>query len=41
VKKSVLTLCMVVVAVYAQAQWKPAGDHLKTSWADQLRPANV
>jgi beta-galactosidase/beta-glucuronidase len=40
-KKSVLTVCIAVLAVYAQAQWKPAGDKLKTSWAEQVNPANV
>ncbi|MDR1455466.1 MAG: beta-galactosidase [Tannerella sp.] len=40
-KKSVLTVCIVVLAVHAQAQWKPVGDKLKTSWAEQVSPENV
>ncbi|MDR2042092.1 MAG: beta-galactosidase [Tannerella sp.] len=40
-KKNILTVSIIVLATSAQAQWKPAGDSLKTSWAEQVNPANV
>ncbi|MDR1746970.1 MAG: beta-galactosidase [Tannerella sp.] len=41
-KKSFLLICsMFVVATGIQAQWKPAGDKLKTEWAEKIDPANV
>ena len=33
--------CALLVAAGVQAQWKPAGDKLKTKWAEQVNPAAV
>jgi len=30
-----------VICICTQAQWKPAGDKMKTSWAEMVDPANV
>ena len=40
-KKSLLTVIMAfaIVAVSAQ-EWKPVGDNIRTSWAEQLDPSN-
>ena len=35
---SVLTACL---ALNTSAQWKPAGDKIKTDWATQIDPGNV
>jgi beta-galactosidase/beta-glucuronidase len=35
----VVLLFMIPISGYAQ--WKPAGDKIKTKWADQVDPANV
>ena len=40
-KKAVLVCCAVALTVCAQAQWKPAGDKIKTKWAEQINPQNV
>jgi beta-galactosidase/beta-glucuronidase len=32
---------MLAFAVCVQAQWKPAGDKLKTAWAEKIDPAKV
>ncbi|RHJ95347.1 glycoside hydrolase family 2 protein [Parabacteroides bouchesdurhonensis] len=40
-RKNVLIGCALVLAVCAQAQWKPAGDKIKTQWAEQVNPKNV
>ncbi len=40
-KKIILSMCAVVLTLSVQAQWKPAGDKIKTPWADQIDPANV
>jgi beta-galactosidase/beta-glucuronidase len=34
-------MCIAVVTISAQAQWKPAGDKLKTKWAEQVNPSSV
>jgi beta-galactosidase/beta-glucuronidase len=34
--KQLLTLVTFTVCVSASAQWKPAGDKIKTSWADNI-----
>jgi beta-galactosidase/beta-glucuronidase len=39
-KRSVL-FAVLVVATSVQAQWKPAGDKIKTPWAEQVNPSNV
>jgi len=40
-KKAVLVCCALALTVCAQAQWKPAGDKIKTKWAEQINPKNV
>jgi len=40
-KKNVLILCALAFAVGVQAQWKPAGDKIKTKWAEEINPKNV
>ena len=41
-KKSILvTVLAAALGVSAQAQWHPAGDKIKTSWAEQVNPENV
>ena len=40
-KKAVLVWCALALTVCAQAQWKPAGDKIKTKWAEQINPQNV
>ena len=40
-KKAVLVCCALALTVCAQAQWKPAGDKIKTKWAEQINPQNV
>ncbi|MBP1593093.1 MAG: beta-galactosidase [Bacteroidetes bacterium] len=39
--KQLLTLITFTVCVSASAQWKPAGDKIKTSWADKIDINNV
>ncbi|OFY11384.1 MAG: beta-galactosidase [Bacteroidetes bacterium GWE2_42_24] len=40
-KKSILNLCLLLSAITIQAQpWQPAGDKIKTSWADKVDPAS-
>ncbi|MDR2621890.1 MAG: beta-galactosidase [Dysgonamonadaceae bacterium] len=39
--KKILTIGLLVLALNASAQWKPAGDKIKTAWADQVDPQNV
>jgi beta-galactosidase/beta-glucuronidase len=40
-RKKVFISCALAVAICVQAQWKPAGEKLKTSWAEQVNPASV
>ena len=41
-KKIILTCCALALTLgMAQAQWKPAGDKIKTQWAEQVNPSNV
>lgn len=40
-KKKLLLLVLVLASVTAFAQWKPAGDKIKTKWAETLDPNNV
>ena len=40
-KKAVLVCCALALTVCAQAQWKPAGDKIKTKWVEQINPQNV
>ena len=36
----VSVLCLLFT-LNALAQWKPAGDRIKTQWAEQINPNNV
>jgi beta-galactosidase/beta-glucuronidase len=36
-----LTVLFCVLTISVQAQWSPAGDKIKTLWAEQVNPANV
>lgn len=40
-KKSLLVGSLLACALSMQAQWKPAGDKIKTPWAEQVNPAHV
>lgn len=40
-KKTLLVCCALAFTLCVQAQWKPAGDKIKTPWAEQIDPANV
>ncbi|MDR1331043.1 MAG: beta-galactosidase [Tannerella sp.] len=41
-KKHLLSISFILTfAVCVQAQWKPAGDKLKTDWAEKIKPAEV
>lgn len=40
--KKVITLCCLAFSLgCANAQWKPAGDKIKTGWSEQVTPDNV
>ncbi len=39
--KRILSLLMLVVSLNVFAQWQPAGDKIKTSWADKIDVNNV
>ncbi|MCD7971028.1 MAG: beta galactosidase jelly roll domain-containing protein [Alistipes sp.] len=40
-KKLLLTQLLLACSFVAFAQWSPAGDKIRTPWADQVDPANV
>ena len=40
-KKTFLVCCALALTLGVQAQWKPAGDKIKTKWAEQINPKNV
>ena len=40
-KRIFITTALVLCAVSAIAQWKPAGDKIKTKWAETIDPQNV
>ncbi|MDR0430991.1 MAG: beta-galactosidase [Tannerellaceae bacterium] len=40
-KKVVIVICALLMALGTQAQWKPAGDKIKTDWAGKITPDNV
>jgi beta-galactosidase/beta-glucuronidase len=40
-KKLSLTICACAFVLSAHAQWSPAGDKLKTEWAEKMDPQNV
>ena len=37
-KKLLLTLLVLATLLPANAQWKPAGDKIKTQWAEKVNP---
>lgn len=39
--KKLMTAAALLAALTAAAQWQPAGDRIKTSWGENLDPANV
>ena len=41
-KKIFVFVCMLAMFMsVANAQWKPAGERIKTQWGEQLNPQNV
>jgi len=40
-KNLLVLFCMCLVAASAYAQWAPAGDKIKTKWAEEVNPQNV
>ncbi|MDR1631997.1 MAG: beta-galactosidase [Dysgonamonadaceae bacterium] len=40
-RKNFLVIGLCVLALNASAQWKPAGDKIKTDWADKINPQSV
>ena len=40
-KKAMVALCASLITIGAFAQWKPAGDRIKTEWADKINPDKV
>ena len=40
-RKFLSALCASLLVMQAFAQWKPAGDKIKTDWADRVNPQNV
>lgn len=40
-KKPILMLLVSIIALCTQAQWKPAGDKIKTTWAEKIDVNNV
>jgi len=41
IQKSWLIACALFLMASANAQWKPAGDRMRTSWAEQINPNAV
>ncbi|MDO5571329.1 MAG: glycoside hydrolase family 2 TIM barrel-domain containing protein [Bacteroidales bacterium] len=40
-KKQLIAGCLILLSSGAFAQWKPAGDKIKTAWAEQINPKSV
>ncbi|MBQ0016870.1 MAG: beta-galactosidase, partial [Bacteroidales bacterium] len=40
-KKTITSFLLLFVAVAAMGQWAPAGDKIKTPWAEKVNPENV
>lgn len=40
-KRQILLLTLALTAITSFAQWKPAGDKIKTRWIENIDPANV
>ncbi len=41
VRRSCILLCAACMFLQGFAQWKPAGDKIRTPWAEQVNPENV
>ena len=37
-KKSLITALLLIVTIAGNAQWQPAGDKIKTPWAEKINP---
>ena len=40
-KKIIIALALIAVATTASAEWKIAGDKIRTKWAEEVNPSNV
>ena len=40
-KTTFISVLCILFSLGVSAQWKPAGDRIKTSWAEQINPENV
>ena len=40
-KTTLISVLCLLLSLGASAQWKPAGDRIKTQWAEQINPNNV
>lgn len=40
-KKTLLSVMVLAAALTVEAQWKPAGDKIRTEWAEKIDPSNV
>ena len=40
-RKQLLACLALALTLGANAQWKPAGDKIKTPWAEQVNPQQV
>ena len=40
-RKLLLAFCAFATICSAGAQWKPAGDKIKTDWAEKVDPQNI
>ncbi|WP_106828450.1 glycoside hydrolase family 2 protein [Parabacteroides pacaensis] len=40
-RKNLFVCCALALTLGVQAQWKPAGDKIKTKWAEQINPKAV
>ena len=39
-KKSLITALLLIVTIVSNAQWQPAGDKIKTPWAEKFNPSD-
>jgi beta-galactosidase/beta-glucuronidase len=39
-KKSLITALLLLVTIVSNAQWQPAGDKIKTPWAEKVNPSD-
>jgi beta-galactosidase/beta-glucuronidase len=40
-KKTLIVVATLLLTITMQAQWKPAGDHIRTAWAEKIDVKNV